>query len=286
LLVLEARGEPELIAVGVAPRGHIVAGRYVYLIEHIVIEVVLVGADAGFLEGIDAERRDQHLRAVVILDERVHVRRIGRIVERDERRVHVTGSPRPMRREHEARDCERAREPSARCLHDHSLLRVGLDQLASTNLRGPASHERTGSPGRFGREQHLSERQRLLQPVTRSRPILYGRGNDAGVIEEPRVRRPQPKSLLHDLVRLARPPARGQGPREGVEREGIAACLTLASREGQGVIDALASAGEIEGERSRIGRGARPLDRRLDRTCLVRPASRTQCFGQGPLVLG
>ena len=91
LLVLELRVELELITERRAPCRHVAAGGDVNLVEHVVVEVVLVWADARLLEGVDAERRDQLLAGRFLLDEGIHVGRVGRVVQRDERRIHVTG---------------------------------------------------------------------------------------------------------------------------------------------------------------------------------------------------
>ena len=61
------------------------------LIQHVVVEVVLVGADARFLVGVHAQRGDKTLHSVFILHERVNVRGVGCRIASDQRRIHVTG---------------------------------------------------------------------------------------------------------------------------------------------------------------------------------------------------
>ncbi len=60
------------------------------LVEHVVIEVVLVGANARLLVWVYRERSREIFPAEPLGDERIHVGRIRRIVQGDERRIHVT----------------------------------------------------------------------------------------------------------------------------------------------------------------------------------------------------
>ncbi len=91
VLVPERRIEFELVAQRGSARSYVVSGRNVDLVEHIVIEVVLVWADARFLVGVHAQRGDKTLRSVLILHERVNVRGVGCRIASDQRRIHVTG---------------------------------------------------------------------------------------------------------------------------------------------------------------------------------------------------
>ena len=90
LRVLERRVETELVAVRRTPGLHVVvAGGDVDLVQHVVVEVELVGPDAGLLEGIDGERGDEHLDAIVHLDEGVNVGGVGGVVQGDQGSIHV-----------------------------------------------------------------------------------------------------------------------------------------------------------------------------------------------------
>ncbi len=89
LRVLELRSEAELIRIRRTACGDVAAGGDMNRVEHVVVEVELVGSDAGLLERMDAERGDERLASVLLLDERVHVGRIRGIVQGNERRVHV-----------------------------------------------------------------------------------------------------------------------------------------------------------------------------------------------------
>ena len=90
LPILEPGLELELVRVAPATRRDVLAGCDVNLVEHVVVEVELVRADPWLFEGIDAQRCDEHFLAILVLNERVHVRRIGGVVQDDERCVHVT----------------------------------------------------------------------------------------------------------------------------------------------------------------------------------------------------
>ena len=73
------------------PGSYVVPGRNVDLVEHVVVEVVLVWPDARFLVRVHAQRGDKTLQSVFILHERVNVRGVGRGIAGDQRRIHVTG---------------------------------------------------------------------------------------------------------------------------------------------------------------------------------------------------
>jgi hypothetical protein len=91
VLVLERGVELELVAQRGLARRHVVAGRNVDLIKHVVVEVVFVRPDAGLLMRINAEGGDERLDAVFDLHKRVNVRGVCRRIADDERCVHVTG---------------------------------------------------------------------------------------------------------------------------------------------------------------------------------------------------
>jgi hypothetical protein len=90
--VSERRVEFELVAQRRSSQSNIVTGSNTDLIQHVVVEVVLVWSDAGFFVGIYAQRGDKTLHSVSILDERVNVRGVCYRIASDQRRVHVTGS--------------------------------------------------------------------------------------------------------------------------------------------------------------------------------------------------
>src|SRR6185436_5694414 len=89
--------ELELIAEGSTAGGDVIAGGYVDLVKNVVVEVVLVRSDAGFLKRIDAERSHQRLDAVYRPHKGINISGIGRGIKRDQRRIHVTGSQRRAR---------------------------------------------------------------------------------------------------------------------------------------------------------------------------------------------
>ena len=90
--VSERRVEFELVAQRRSAQSNVVTGGNADLIQHVVVEVVLVWSDAGFFVGIHAQRGDKTLHSVSILDERVNVRGVGCRIASDQRRIHVTGS--------------------------------------------------------------------------------------------------------------------------------------------------------------------------------------------------
>src|SRR5262249_35560501 len=61
------------------------------LVKHVVVEVVFVRADAGFLMRINAQGDGEVFLSVVLVHERVNVGGVGSRITNDERRVHVTG---------------------------------------------------------------------------------------------------------------------------------------------------------------------------------------------------
>ena len=75
--VSKRRVEFELVAERGPTSGYIVTGGNADLIQHVVVEVVLVRADARFLVGIHAQRGDKTLHTVSVLHERVNVRGVG-----------------------------------------------------------------------------------------------------------------------------------------------------------------------------------------------------------------
>ena len=82
--------EPELVAqVGLAGV-RVVAERDVNLVEHVVIEVVFVRPDARLFKRINSERDVEIFLSGVRADEGIDIRGVGRRIERDQRRVHVT----------------------------------------------------------------------------------------------------------------------------------------------------------------------------------------------------
>ena len=88
------RVESELVGVGRAALLDVVPGRHADLVEDVVVEVVLVGPDARFLVRVDRECGRQVLDAAFVRDERVDVGGIRRIVQGDERSIHVAGCSR------------------------------------------------------------------------------------------------------------------------------------------------------------------------------------------------
>ena len=85
------------------PFGHVISGRHANLVEDVVVEVVLVGADARLLVRVHRERGREVLAAVLLRDERIDVGRVRRIVQGDERRIHVAGRSRGRRKQQESR---------------------------------------------------------------------------------------------------------------------------------------------------------------------------------------
>src|SRR5262249_31702522 len=75
----ESRIELEAISESRASGGDVTAERDVYVVAHVVVEVVFVGADAGVLVWINAEPDDQGFSAVLIRpDEGVNVGSVRR----------------------------------------------------------------------------------------------------------------------------------------------------------------------------------------------------------------
>src|SRR5262245_57179140 len=104
LAVFERRIELEPVSDGRAAGGDVATERDVQIVAQVVVEIVFVEADAGVLHRVDAERESQKFIAALILaDKRVNVGRVGRRIERYQRRVHVAGSERRYR--------QRGREP-------------------------------------------------------------------------------------------------------------------------------------------------------------------------------
>jgi hypothetical protein len=71
--VSECGIEFELVAQRGFARSYVVASGNVNLIEHVVVEVVLVWTDSGFFVRVHAERGDKTLYSVFVLHERVNV---------------------------------------------------------------------------------------------------------------------------------------------------------------------------------------------------------------------
>jgi hypothetical protein len=90
--VSERRVEFELVAQRRSAQSNVVTGSNTDLIQHVVVEVVLVWTDAGFFVGVHAQRGDKALHTVSVLHERVNVRGVCCRIASDQRRVHVTGS--------------------------------------------------------------------------------------------------------------------------------------------------------------------------------------------------
>ena len=103
--VLEFRVEAELVRDGRFAGCDVVAGRDVNLVEDVVVEVELVRSNPRFLEWVDAEGGDQRLRPVRLSNKRIDISGVGRVVERDEWRVHVTGRA----------GCGRSSQQDSRC---------------------------------------------------------------------------------------------------------------------------------------------------------------------------
>ena len=91
--VLGSARELELITQRRPACGAVRAQRHMNLVQHVVIKVELVRADARLLKRIDAECDDERLDLIdpLIHDERVHVGGVGRRVEHDQRRILVAG---------------------------------------------------------------------------------------------------------------------------------------------------------------------------------------------------
>src|SRR4030095_9835417 len=77
VLVHKRRCECELVAQRSFARGYVVTGGNMKLIEHVVIEVVLVWSDAGFFVGITPQRGNKTFYSIFILYKRVNVRSVG-----------------------------------------------------------------------------------------------------------------------------------------------------------------------------------------------------------------
>jgi hypothetical protein len=92
VLIGKFRFEFVLVAQRPFAADEVFAERDVNLVQDIVVELVIVGPDASFLERLDAERGRQILNAVRVASERVHVGRVRRRVECDQRGVHVARS--------------------------------------------------------------------------------------------------------------------------------------------------------------------------------------------------
>ena len=88
--VAVGRVEAELIRIRRAPLCHVIARCHADFVEHVVIEVVLVGTDARFFVRIHRESSREIWPAISLRDERIDVGRVRRVVQRDERRVHMT----------------------------------------------------------------------------------------------------------------------------------------------------------------------------------------------------
>jgi hypothetical protein len=84
-----ARGELKLIAQGGFARGSIRTDRHMDFVKDVVVEIVFVGPDAGFLMWINAQGGDQRLPAACAPHKRVDISGVGRRVPDDERRIHV-----------------------------------------------------------------------------------------------------------------------------------------------------------------------------------------------------
>src|SRR5438876_7221791 len=89
--VSERRVVFELVAERRCAESNVVPGGNVNLIEHVVIEVVLVRSDAGLFVWVHAQRGDKTLHSVFVLYERVNVGGVGRRIANDQRRILVTG---------------------------------------------------------------------------------------------------------------------------------------------------------------------------------------------------
>jgi hypothetical protein len=73
----ERRVKRELVAQRGSASSYVATGGNADLIEHVVIEVVLVWADAGLFVRVNAQRGNQAFYSVSILHERVNVRGVG-----------------------------------------------------------------------------------------------------------------------------------------------------------------------------------------------------------------
>src|SRR5207302_5657914 len=93
ILIFIAGRETELITERGTPRCCIASHGNVNLIKHVRIEIVFVRSDAWLLEGINAERGYEGFDSVLILHKGIYVGGVGRGIQRDQRRVHMTGGP-------------------------------------------------------------------------------------------------------------------------------------------------------------------------------------------------
>ena len=116
------------------------------LVEHVVIEVVLVRADARLLVRVDGERRRQILAAEALRDEGVHVGRVRRIVQRDERRIHVTGCARRCRPQQESRRSQQLQH------------RIRLFFISITSCSGWCHDSRPEHPQLRGKQREAKRR--------------------------------------------------------------------------------------------------------------------------------
>ena len=165
--VLVPRREAELVRERRPAGGHVLPQRHVNGVEHVVVEVELVRADARLLERIDAERRHQRLASVLLPDEGIHVGGIRGIVQDDERRVHVTGRGRVWGSgDDESGRGERGQDSAHSLLHVVLLVRVWVVV------------ELSGEQGAFRRQEHRAEASRLLQPARGLAPLACAGMND------------------------------------------------------------------------------------------------------------
>ena len=68
------------------------AERQVQLIQNVVIEIVFVGTNAGFLEGIYSKGNHEIFLSAIFTYERVHVGGVSRRIQGDQRGIHVTAA--------------------------------------------------------------------------------------------------------------------------------------------------------------------------------------------------
>jgi hypothetical protein len=76
--VLEAGSKAKLITQRRASGSYVRTERDVNLVEHVVVEVVLVRSNARLLVRVNAERQDQRLLSFLLVDECINVGGVGR----------------------------------------------------------------------------------------------------------------------------------------------------------------------------------------------------------------
>jgi hypothetical protein len=108
------------------------------LVEHIGIEVVFVRTDARLLVRINRQGDIEELLVVAHGYKRIDVRRVGRVVERDQRSVHMTGcmGRQWANRESECDGSKSGRSDSGVCFHGMCYGLSGGNLLGCDSARG------------------------------------------------------------------------------------------------------------------------------------------------------